>query len=663
MKRKWLLIVSVMMALVLALSLCLVGCNKGDDNNEDGPGIDDPVDPGNPDDPVDPTPTPGTANAVALIEDESLEGKFFMMYTFEESEAVSAAPGEDTVLAAYDPYTGEAIPDYDGHYYSGGEALVSVPKANGGSKYVMNVNKNAIALGKVTSSDIKDTVDTASGGIIDPNGEHTGLSVSFWAYNYETLVGAVEGDLQADWTNVMTNGMGNKIAYGNIYVDNALASIVPIASKTPVGRGAYTEDSYAEAQQALTTSQLGFHNDYTGWNAVAGNKGATDEDGGLIDNIADAYLNTWRYITISLDYEDGISFYVNGRLAFTYTPDVFTGNKYPDFYRNYVVGMLSDYASMGSFYVDMFNGTAGLYADDVLVGASLTAEEACNLYEDLSGTTYEADDLTLESAMSGEEVAQAKADWIAENSTTAKITAARQNFYENVATLTAGSIDSTGTVSYSDNAATFSGGDSTDYYKAANGASGYTLTTAGYHIGSVAESDITAGTNQLFFYNLQANLFKSDNTYIMNTDMRAFSWVNTGGIGTAPGDGSHSWSAWTGSGSITDLNRFSWVEVELVWDGESDSVTLTYYIYYPFYADADIMNFQDSYQVSDYEGVSFEITKEDALYGTSSFTLTYEQLGLSSQSDLAGLQMRFFTVANQACYYVMSFTDSTAVSE
>ena len=662
MKRKWLLIVSVMMALVLALSLCLVGCNKGDDNNE-GPGIENPNDPTP--GPDDPTPTPGTSGeAVALIEDEDLEGKFFMMYTFEESEAVSAAPGEDTVLAAYDPYTGEAIPDYDGHYYSGGEALVSVPKANGGSKYVMNVNKNAIALGKVTSSDIKDTVDTASGGIIDPNGEHTGLSVSFWAYNYETLVGAVEGDLQADWTNVMTNGMGNKIAYGNIYVDNALASIVPIASKTPVGRGAYTEDSYAEAQQELTTSQLGFHNDYTGWNAVAGNKGATDEDGGLIDNIADAYLNTWRYITISLDYEDGISFYVNGRLAFTYTPDVFTGNKYPDFYRNYVVGMLSDYASMGNFYVDMFNAEAGLYADDVLVGASLTAEEACNLYEDLSGTTYEADDLTLESAMSGEEVAQAKADWIAENSATAKITAARQNFYENVATLTAGSIDSTGTVSYSDNAATFSGGDSTDYYKAANGASGYTLTTAGYHIGSVAESDITAGTDLLFFYNLQANLFKSDNTYIMNTDMRAYHWVNPGGSATVgSGNGSHTWSAWTGSGSITDINRFSWVEVELVWDGESDSVTLTYYIYYPFYADADIMNFQDSYQVTDYEGVSFEITKEDALYGTSSFTLTYEQLGLSSQSDLAGLQMRFFTVANQACYYVMSFTDSTAVSE
>lgn len=663
MKRKWLLIVSVMMALVLALSLCLVGCNKGDDNNEDGPGIDDPVDPGNPDDPVDPTPTPGTANAVALIEDESLEGKFFMMYTFEESEAVSAAPGEDTVLAAYDPYTGEAIPDYDGHYYSGGEALVSVPKANGGSKYVMNVNKNAIGLGKVTSSDIKDTVDST--GLIVADGEHTGLSVSFWAYNYETLVGQLSstGGLQADWSNIMTNGQGNKIAYGNIYVDTTLNSMYPGAA-TVVGRGAYTEDSYAEAQQALTTSQLGFHNDYTAWNAVAGNKGASDEDGGLIDTVAKAYLNNWRYITVNLDYEGGLSYYVNGRLAFNYPADAFTGNKYPVFYRNYVVGMLSDYASMGNFYVDMFNAEAGLYADDVLVGASLTAEEACNLYEDLSGTTYEADDLTLESAMSGEEVAQAKADWIAENSTTAKITAARQNFYENVATLTADSIDSTGTVSYSDNAATFSGGDSTNYYKAANGASGYTLTTAGYHIGSVAESDITAGTDLLFFYNLQANLFKSDNTYIMNTDMRAYHWVNPGGSATVgSGDGSHTWTAWTGSGSITDLNRFSWVEVELEWDGESDSVTLTYYIYYPFYADADIMNFQDSYQVTDYEGASFEITKEDALYGTSSFTLTYEQLGLSSQSDLAGLQMRFFTVANQACYYVMSFTDSTAVSE
>ena len=163
---------------------------------------------------------------------------------------------------------------------------------------------------------------------------------------------------------------------------------------------------------------------------------------------------------------------------------------------------------------------------------------------------------------------------------------------------------------------------------------------------------------------MQTSLWKADGGYVLNTDMRAYHWVNSGGSATVgAGDGSHTWSAWTGSGSITDINRFSWVEVELAWDGESDSVTLTYYIYYPFYADADIMNFQDSYQVTDYKGVSFEITKEDALYGTSSFTFSYEDLGLSAQSDLAGLQMGFYTNKGESCYYVMNFTDSTAVSE
>lgn len=649
MKRKWFLIVSVMMSLMLAFSLVLAACSNGNGDPDPDP---DP----------DPTPTPGTSGeAVALIEDEDLDGKFFMMYTFEDEAAISAVPADGSTLAAIDPYTGEALTAKDGTYLSNDNsvALVSIPTANGGSKYVLNTNNNGISLGGLTETESLDEVDTNTSSVV-ADGDHSGLSISFWAYNYETIVGNSDSGVSADWNNLATVGGGLDILWGNVHRP---ADIYPTAGGTIVGRGAYTEASYAEAQAKLTTAQLGVHNDYTGWNAVAGNKGATDEDGGLIDNIADAYLNTWRYITVNIDYTEGVSFYNNGRLVFNYTPSTFLTD-WNTFYSRFIIGMRSNFQeAVETIFVNMFNAHTNIYVDDVLVGTSLTAEQACALYEDLSGNTWDADDLTLESAMSGEEVAQAKADWIAENSATAKITAARQNFYEKVATLTADSIDSTGTVSYSDNAATFSGGDSTDYYKAANGASGYTLTTAGYHIGSVAESDITAGTDKLFFYNLQANLFKSDNAYIMNTDMRAFSWVNNGGIGTAPGDGSHSWSAWTGSGSITDINRFSWVEVELVWDGESDSVTLTYYIYYPFYADADIMNFQDSYQVSDYEGVSFEITKEDALYGTSSFTLTYEQLGLSSQSDLAGLQMRFFTVANQACYYVMSFTDSTAVSE
>ena len=384
MKRKWFLIVSVMMSLLLALSLGFAGCNKKDDDNgeEPGPG------PG-------PTPTPGTpGEAVALIEDEDLDGKFFMMYTFEDEAAISAVPEDGSTLAAIDPYTGEAASSYDGTYLSDDNsvALVSIPTANGGSKYVLNTNYNAIGLGGLSATQLADEFD--DDGNLVAAGTHSGLSVSFWAYNYETLVGNTDSGVSADWNNLATTG-DSLILWGNTQ-EAGPTPHYPTAGATIVGRGAYTEASYATAQAELTTAQLGVHNDYTGWNAVAGNKGAADEDGGLIDNIADAYLNTWRYITVNIDYTEGVSFYNNGRLVFTYEPSVFgTTARWNTFYGNFIIGMRSDFRELVSSYVNMFNGITNIYVDDVLVGTSLTAEQACALYEDLSGSTWDADDLTL----------------------------------------------------------------------------------------------------------------------------------------------------------------------------------------------------------------------------------------------------------------------------
>lgn len=382
MKRKWFLIVSVMMSLMLAFSLVLAACSNGNGGDPD------------PDPDPDPTPTPGTSGeAVALIEDEDLDGKFFMMYTFEDEAAISAVPEDGSTLAAIDPYTGEALTAKDGTYLSNDNsvALVSIPTANGGSKYVLNTNNNGISLGGLTETESLDEVDTNTSSVV-ADGDHSGLSISFWAYNYETIVGNSDSGVSADWNNLATVGGGLDILWGNVHRP---ADIYPTAGGTIVGRGAYTEASYAEAQAKLTTAQLGVHNDYTGWNAVAGNKGAADEDGGLIDNIADAYLNTWRYITVNIDYTEGVSFYNNGRLVFNYTPNTFLTD-WNKFYSRFIIGMRSNFQeAVETIFVNMFNAHTNIYVDDVLVGTSLTAEQACALYEDLSGNTWDADDLTL----------------------------------------------------------------------------------------------------------------------------------------------------------------------------------------------------------------------------------------------------------------------------
>lgn len=367
---------------MLAFSLVLAACSNGNGGDPD------------PDPDPDPTPTPGTSGeAVALIEDEDLDGKFFMMYTFEDEAAISAVPADGSTLAAIDPYTGEALTAKDGTYLSNDNsvALVSIPTANGGSKYVLNTNNNGISLGGLTETESLDEVDTNT-SLVVADGDHSGLSISFWAYNYETIVGNSDSGVSADWNNLATVGGGLDILWGNVHRP---ADIYPTAGGTIVGRGAYTEASYAEAQAKLTTAQLGVHNDYTGWNAVAGNKGATDEDGGLIDNIADAYLNTWRYITVNIDYTEGVSFYNNGRLVFNYTPNTFLTD-WNTFYSRFIIGMRSNFQeAVETIFVNMFNAHTNIYVDDVLVGTSLTAEQACALYEDLSGNTWDADDLTL----------------------------------------------------------------------------------------------------------------------------------------------------------------------------------------------------------------------------------------------------------------------------
>lgn len=57
---------------------------------------------------------------------------------------------------------------------------------------------------------------------------------------------------------------------------------------------------------------------------ISGNtQGEGSDDNEYVAPVAAAYLQTWRYVTINIDLEEGLSFYNNGRLAYTYQPKTF----------------------------------------------------------------------------------------------------------------------------------------------------------------------------------------------------------------------------------------------------------------------------------------------------------------------------------------------------
>ena len=641
MKKKTLTLFALVLALVLSFSLAIMaGWKKGNSVSGDG-------------------------TAVSLVTDESLQGKLLAMYTFEDS---------DSTLKATDPYTGEALEANNGTYGENARR-VAIPAEHGSSTAIFDTS-TYFSVGGFDATQIDDQFEDYT--VVDGN-EYDGLSFSFWAYNYETLVGEVESlGESADWSNVMTNGY-ESITWGNLShmqagtADGSYRAFYP-SNGTEVGRGAYTEEGYnalrnIQATKTRLSTYSGTNERYSVWNAISGNtqgEGSTDND--YIPVVAAAYLNTWRYVTINIDLEEGLSFYANGRLAYRYDPDTFnTPGGWNQIYADFVMSVMAEYQESDDYYLNMFGSESGIYVDDLIVGKSLTADDACNLYENVSGTIWTDADLTITSLLDQsqeneqEAIAAAKQAWLDNYTSTQAITSGRQNFYENLNTYTAKASDSTGSITYTDNTATFSGGDSKNKYVATDGANGYTIKISGYHIGSVSEEDVVNRTDELYYYNMQTSLWNNPNDangYIMNTDMRGYAWINPGGSGTFTGDGALNWPTadYIGSNSITDLNRYSWVEIELKWDGTSESVSLTYYIYYAFYS--EIMNCQESYSVT-YNGKTFNITDDDALWGTATFTLTKEQLG---NSDLATLGMWFF--ANKetpACFYIINVDGATAV--
>lgn len=377
MRKKTLALFSLMLAFVMALSLAvLAGCKKG--NKTEKP--------------------KGDGTAVSLVSDETLKDKLLALYTFEDT---------DKTLKASDPFTGEAREANNGTYGDNYKLAVN-PKANGGSTTVFDTS-TAFSLGKFDETQIADEFEDYA--VVEGN-TYEGLSFSFWAYNTVTLEGKLDSlGESADWANLVTNGY-ESINWGNLsYMATGTGSYKAFypTNGTVIGRGAYSEEAYAAAREIYGTDNLtsfkGKGEYFAVWNAISGNtQGEGSDDNEYVAAVAASYLQTWRYITINIDLEEGLSFYNNGRLAFTYKPKTFViiEGGWEQIYADLVMGAMKEYEE-DEMYLNFFNAESGIYVDDLIVGKSLTAADACNLYEDVSGKTWTEADLELTSALSDAE--------------------------------------------------------------------------------------------------------------------------------------------------------------------------------------------------------------------------------------------------------------------
>ena len=383
MKGKKIAVLSLALSSLLAFTVAGVACKKG------GGGT-----------------NAGSETAVSLISDSTLTDKFFALYTFEDT---------GDVLTAINPYTGAIADTFNGSYFNTAGRVTNPKKQTdaSGSQYVLDTDA-AVRLGNFSSviGDEFDDNNMPTGSVQD------GLSFSFWAYNNETIVGPVEGsDESADWSNMITNGF-ESINWGNLTHleattnDGGFTNVYPDrADYITVGRGAYT-DGADGSYEAIRTSGFSsedlkvYRESYAVWNAVSGNRqdgSAQIPDNEYIEDVAAAYLNNWRYLTVNIDYTEGLSFYVNGRLAYRYAPDAFEVEApmreyggWEAIYADFVLGAIKS----GSAYIDMFGAECGITVDDLIVGKSITETDACALYENITGNTWTEDDLKLESAAS-----------------------------------------------------------------------------------------------------------------------------------------------------------------------------------------------------------------------------------------------------------------------
>lgn len=547
MKKKKFAFLSLVLAVLMALSLVLVACGGREEDKKPGgnkpggnePGGNEPG--GNTGDEADVIrgDVVEGSGAVATISDTSLEGKFWAMYPLEDSLAVEGNENY-VVAAAINPYTGAAqasLTDDDEMemYYGENTQLVANPTTTGrgNSKYVFDTDSTHISLPAIPDSYFSE-IDNYEVDL--EAAEKTGLSVSFWAYNNESPVGTVATGQASDWSNVMTNGFA-AVTWGNITNIGAGNIAVYPANHAYLGRGAYTATSYPLAQAALSTDQLSARpasvptNTYYVYNAINGGRLEADNESvaPYVVEMLNDMAKTWRYVTINIDYEEGVSFYNNGLLVYRYAPDAIdstagsTAYDWDRLYSEFIYGVSE--GNREYCYLNMFNAESGIYVDDILVGQSLTLEEAEALYEDLADTEV---DNTLASTATGDKLtadAEAAADLLKK----------RWAAYDTAVTEAVGTGSAVETIGTKDRNVAYGDGFSKNTFKPTDGSA--------YEVKIVAFGASGGGGN---WYAPNISVYSGDGNYL--GVVRVDSWVNDNVNGN-PGFGQ--------TAGQTD-NRFTW---------------------------------------------------------------------------------------------------------
>lgn len=644
MKKKRITLLALVLAFVFSLSVAVLAACSDDDRPA------------------------GDGTAVKLVTDDSLEGKLLAMYTFEDTG--------DTV-SAIDPFTGEALAENNGTYGDNAR-LVTNPKTNGGSTTVLDTD-TTFRIGAFSSEQISDVFEDYA--VVDGN-EYNGISFSFWAYNNETLAGPVDGGESADWANLATNGF-ESINWGNLtHMNTGTSSYTAFypAANTVVGRGAYTEESYEEARQIYSDERLALYEQYYNmWNAVAGNTqaaGSTDNE--YVLATAAAYLNNWRYITVNVDLEEGLSFYNNGRLAFRYTPSTFitAPGGWEQIYVDFVMGAMAEYQESDDSYIDFFGAEAGIYADDLIVGLSLTEEDACNLYESVSGTTWDAEDLELRSALSDEEAEKDALSQAYLSEQLAAVTTPVEGDLYGAACVIDGAVvagvervdtDGDGVIDdtvYDARTAWLEadhnleeefievvGSTSLDNgYKPASSANYYIPEVAADGTFSMTVSGIimTPGVNN--WESLLLTLYTGD-TREAETRIDNFVNYTASGLTVAAGNMNISWPDVTANGIYLNvIQRFAKMDAVFAYDGTN--LTITYNLYYYFAGETVELTLED--------GTTFEYTipkDSTTLFNTITYNVTAAS-GLGLVLDMNALSLKLGT--ENSAYLVEAVTGGEA---
>ena len=627
---------AVLLALLMVLSassVLLVACN----NNSE------PTTP----------PSAGTTGPGSLVTAQSLvdSGKLKVMYPFEDSGRGRTA--------AVDPYTGETLSSNRGEYIDA--TLVDNPDAETASQSAkaLSVRESGFNVGKLSA----EQMPSADGG----------LSVSFWAYNDgtdATQSDETAGTLAFDFMNVVTNGT-TTVTWGNIR--SAGSDFYPglegTQSTITVGRGAYSDAIYPRAQANRSQTSLSrYAMNYTGYNAIAGNA-QTKDARESVTSLAEEMEGKWRYVTIVFDKEVGISFYANGRLAYCYSSQLFTGaatgGDWDTVYTNFVSGAMED---EDNYELSMFNdtlyGEAEVYVDDVIVGLALTAAECEALYEGLSGTDVDA---SLTSTMSEEDAAEADAitaeidkrkaelpvegdsygpdaigaavggaDLNGDGKIDDVVGDAKKAFVEQFNKLsseekTAKYLDVIGSVGCDTDGASLGQG---GFYKPAIGEDGtFEMTVSGIQLAS-GVNNFNATYVTLYSGPEQKASVRVD--WSASDNLKGFEWdtdrLNVVGDGGGI-DGDLWWkdSAEASNGLYLNVvQRYCLLDIVFAYDGED--LTITYNIYYHFVGDT-----------FEADGKTYTIPKDDTtLFNTVTYTIgATNGLAIDEVFDMSSLSIRF----------------------